>query len=70
MRNSCLYRLLMVDLMMDAHSISSSSVITRGGANLMMSPWVGLASKPWSRSLRHTSQALKAVREMRRYKII
>jgi hypothetical protein len=29
-------------------------VMTRGGASLMMSPWVGFASSPRSLSLRHT----------------
>lgn len=31
--------------------------MTRGGANLMMSPCVGLASSPLSLNFRHTSQA-------------
>ena len=29
-------------------------MMTRGGASLMMSPWVGFASSPQSLSLRHT----------------
>ena len=39
------------------HSLICSSVITRGGANLMMSPWVGLASKPLLLNCMQTSKA-------------
>ncbi len=35
-------------------SMTSASLMTRGGASLMMSPWVGFASSPRSLSLRHT----------------
>lgn len=47
----------MVLLMISTASWISSSLITSGGANLMMSPWVGLARSPLSRSRRHTFQA-------------
>ena len=40
------------------HSSICSSVMTSGGARRMMSPWVGLAIKPLSFSLIHTSQAV------------
>lgn len=42
---------------MSRHSLICASVITRGGANLMMSPCVGLANKPLPRSFMHTSYA-------------
>lgn len=47
----------MVLLMISTDSRISSSLITSGGANLMISPWVGLARSPLSRSRRHTLQA-------------
>ena len=47
----------MVLVMISTASRISSSLITSGGANLMMSPWVGLARSPLSRSRRHTFQA-------------
>lgn len=47
----------MVLLMISTDSRISSSLITSGGANLMISPWVGLAKSPLSRSRRHTFQA-------------
>ena len=40
--------------MMLQHSMSSASLMTRGGANLMMSPCVGLAKRPRSLRPRHT----------------
>jgi len=46
---------VIVFLMIFVHSSSCSSLITRGGANLMMSPCVGLASSPLSLNRRHTS---------------
>lgn len=45
-------------LMISTDSRISSSLITSGGASLMMSPWVGLARSPLSRRRRHTFQAL------------
>ena len=48
---------LSVDVMMSRHSYSWSSVMTRGGAKRILSPWVGLASSPLSRSFRQTSHA-------------
>lgn len=44
-------------LMMSALSYISSSVMHSGGANLMMSPWVGLASRPLSLNFIHIFQA-------------
>lgn len=44
-------------LMISTASRISSSLITSGGASLMMSPCVGLARSPLSRSRRHTFQA-------------
>lgn len=46
-----------VFLMMSMLSSICASLITRGGAKRMMSPCVGLASKPLSLSFRQTSQA-------------
>ena len=43
---------------MFTHSISCSSVITKGGAKRMISPCVGFASRPLSRSNKHSSQAV------------
>ena len=53
----------MVLLMISTASRISSSLITSGGANLMMSPWVGLARSPLSRSRRHTFQASQSSKE-------
>lgn len=39
------------------HSLISSSLITSGGASRMISPCVGLARSPLSRSRKHTFQA-------------
>lgn len=47
----------MVLWMISMDSRISSSLMTRGGARRMMSPCVGLASSPLSRSRRHTFQA-------------
>lgn len=47
----------MVLLIISTDSRISSSLITSGGASLMMSPWVGLARRPLSRRRRHTFQA-------------
>lgn len=47
----------MVLWMMSMHSRISSSLIMRGGAKRMMSPWVGLASSPLSRRRKQTFQA-------------
>ncbi len=49
--NRCYF---MLYLMMLQLSMTSASLMTRGGASLMMSPWVGFASSPRSLSLRHT----------------
>lgn len=46
-----------VFLMMSMLSCIWDSLITRGGAKRMISPCVGLASKPFSLSLMQTSQA-------------
>jgi len=46
-----------VSRMISIDSISCSSLMTNGGANRMMSPCVGLASKPRLRSRKHTSHA-------------
>lgn len=51
----------MVLLMISTASRISSSLITSRGANLMMSPWVGLARSPLSRSRRHTFQASQSL---------
>lgn len=51
---------MMVLWMMSMHLRSSCSLIMRGGARRMMSPWVGLASSPLSRRRKHTSQALQS----------
>ena len=51
-------KLRIVFWMIDRQSIISSSVITKGGAKRMISPWVGLANKPLSLSARQTSQAV------------
>ncbi len=51
--------------MISMASISCSSVMTRGGANLMMWSWVGLARSPFSFSLRHSFQALTSAREQK-----
>lgn len=51
----------MVLLMISTDSRISSSLITSGGANLMISPWVGLARSPLSRSRRHTLQASQSL---------
>lgn len=41
------------------HSSSCSSVITNGGANRIISSWVGFAKRPFSFNFKHISQALK-----------
>lgn len=51
------------------HSLISSSLITSGGANRIISPCVGLASSPLSRSLRHTFQASQSSERLKRKKI-
>lgn len=51
---------IIVFLIIDIHSLSSSSVITSGGENLIMSPCVGLASSPFSLSCTHTCHASKS----------
>lgn len=53
--------------MMETHSSSSFSFITNGGAKRMISPWVGLASKPRFRSRMQISQASNSAKEHVRY---
>ena len=53
----------MVREMISKHSSSCGWLMTRGGAKRMMSPCVGLASRPLSLSLRHTSHALCSARK-------
>ena len=45
-------------LIMSMPSHSCVSVMMRGGANRILSPWVGLARRPFSASCRQKSQAL------------
>lgn len=52
-----LYMDRIVFLMMSMLSCICDSLITRGGAKRIISPCVGLASKPFSLSLMQTSQA-------------
>lgn len=40
------------------HSLSCASVIIKGGARRIMSPWVGFANKPLSRNRMQTSVAV------------
>jgi hypothetical protein len=52
-----------VELMISIHSFNWLSLMTRGGANLMMSPWVGLASRPFNSSFWQTLPASISVRK-------
>ena len=42
---------------MEIQSINCSSVITKGGAKRMISPWVGFANNPLSLNFKQTSHA-------------
>ena len=50
------YDLTVLEIML-IHSLSCSSLITRGGAKRILSPCVGFASSPLSRRRKHISQA-------------
>ena len=50
-------KLRIVDLMISKAFLKSGSVMVKGGAKRIISPWVGLANTPFSASLTQTSQA-------------
>ena len=49
----------MVFLIIEIHSWSCSSVITKGGARRIILPWVGFANNPFSFKAIHKSQAVE-----------